>query len=207
MERLVGLFVVVVVPCPDRSPPTLGSPGRRGSCAPNRCPVTVATSGGPHSSPRPADTTPDPIAVTPSGSLSFLSFLLPNVRAHPRARTRPPARVGWSAMLGSSSSSSGSCLVVIVRAADARFAMSAGEFRSESSPPPRRLSAGLMVRHGPPTLHRTRSAVTPFGSLSFLSLLLPNFIWVEGANCRSAARSATARVRNHPPLAGIIAAI
>ena len=43
--------------------------------------------------------------------------------------------------------------------------------------------------------------------LGFAPSLTHNFIWVEGANRRSVARSATDRVRHPPPLAGIIPVI
>ena len=96
--------------CPELTPPTR----RQSSSAP-------PFDGG-HSRESKSDvlqTTSMPDAARCSCS-SFLrvirrsSFARPsNVRAYPLARTRPPAPVGWSALLGCSSSSS--CLVRIVR--------------------------------------------------------------------------------------------
>lgn len=102
-----------------------------------------------------------------------LETCLDNVRAHPRARTRRPARVGWSALLGSCSSSSRSCRALIIRAADARFARSAGEFRSGSSPPTASTSGGPHGSPRPADAAPDSVAVTSFGSLSFVSFVYP----------------------------------
>src|SRR3972149_3788570 len=98
-----------------------------------------------------------------------------------------PARVGWSALLAFRSSSS--CSVRIVLYPDRSPPTHDSPGRRSGLVTRRRdfgAEAGLTIGTARP------SAVVSFGLLSFrfvLLLLLPaNFIWVEGANCRSAAR-------------------
>ena len=105
VERPVGFFfVVVVVPCPDRSPSTLGSPRRRRSSVPNRrCHrVDLGRASWFATARRARTCLRRRQIVSLSCVLVLPSLYLPNVRLQPR-RSISHSRRRLEAMLGPSS--------------------------------------------------------------------------------------------------------